>query len=90
MRKVEYFKVYDDFSVDGREPIYKSLCNFGCEKDAYEYAKGKGNYGHNAKVSHEVVFICDNILEATEYNLSERRQAALRKLTAEERKLLGV
>ncbi len=90
MHVVDYFEVYDDFSVDGMNPIYNTLCNFLCEKDAFTYAKGKGNYGRNAQVAHRVKFICDRLDEATEYDMNQKKQNALNKLTAEERKLLGL
>ena len=89
MQIVKYFEVHDVYSDDGYGPT-KVIGRFSNHDIANRYAKGRGNYNHDAKVTEVEVIICDNFKEIEEMENRKLRESALKKLTDAERKALGV
>ncbi len=89
MKIITYYSVHDAFDAEGRGPD-QEIGAFFEEIIATDYAKGKGNYGHDAHVTKKVIIICDSEAELVESQLEQTRQRALAKLTTAEKDSLGL
>ncbi len=89
MINITYYKVWDVFTVDGRGPPTE-IGKFTNERDANEWARGKGNYNGDAVVSEINLNIAESIEEHAIYTQAEARQKALNKLNAADRIALGI
>lgn len=87
---VDYYEVSDDFSEDGRSGQTKIIGRFSKEAVANEFAKGRGNYGHDAHVNHESFWVAETLGEINRIKDVDDRERALAKLTVREKKLLGI
>ena len=88
---VTYWEVSDNFSEDGRDPHgHKVIGCFSKQEVANQYAEGNGNYGHDARVQRKDLVIVDSIEELEKATKIAKIQAALSKLTEEEKELLGI
>lgn len=91
MIKVEYYEVSDNYSEDGRSPYGdKVIGRFTKENSANLYAKGRGNYGSDARVTYRKFYIAIDTNEIHLIQEREKLDAALGKLTEEEKTLLGL
>jgi hypothetical protein len=91
IKKIVYFEVHDNFSVDGMDPAMgKTIGNFFEEKVAKEFAKGRGNYKKDAHVTRQVVLICETPNDVYGMEKENLKEQALAKLSKEEREALGV
>jgi len=92
MKKIVYWSVSDNYSVDGRDPSgRKTIGNFFDKNDAMLYSHGRGNYGHDASVTEHELIIFDTYQEAINKEDEKRdKQKALDKLTNREKRLLGL
>lgn len=89
-QRVKWFEVWDNYSEDGRGGLVKVIGRFTYESVAKDFAKGRGNYGGDALVDSVEMYIADSIESWQKECDDEKKVAALKKLTSEERKLLGV
>ena len=89
VRKVEYFEVSDNFSEDGRSPLgWKTLGTFSSEAVAKEFAKGRGNWNHDASVERKVVYIADSIEDQEQADKDKVVRSGMDKLTEGEKEAL--
>ena len=89
MKTITYFSVHDAFDAEGRGPD-QEIGAFFDKGVADDYAKGNGNYGNDARVTQKVIVICDTVEELAESKIEQKRRKALRKLTDEDKELLGL
>ena len=89
MKTITYYEVGDSYDVEGKGP-FQVIARFFSKSEANKYAKGRGNYSSDASVSQKTIIIVDTAEQMEEYDREAKRQAALRKLTEEERELLGL
>ena len=91
MLTIRYYEVSDNYSEDGRGiNADKVIGNFTTPGVAEEYAKGKGNYGQDARVIPRTLILAEAIEDMKFFDKEQRREQALAKLTPEEIKLLGI
>lgn len=90
IQKVNYFEVYDNFSEDGRGNDVRVIARFHDRYHAEQYAVGRGNYGHDAQIREVKFSIASYASEVEKAQLEDKKEAALAKLTYDERKLLGL
>lgn len=90
IRNISYFEVGDDYSCDGRGNDYRIIGCFSSDFVAQKYSEGRGNYGAKASVRAKNLIIVDTIEELEKADKVAKINAALAKLTNEEKSLLGL
>lgn len=86
INRITYFEVSNNCGLG----TVKVLGNFSNREAAYEFAAGKGDWGHRATVQQKYLVIVDTIDEQVKVDEDKIRQVALTKLTDEEKRLLGL
>jgi len=85
----EYFKVGDAYDPEGKGH-WETIARITDFEEAKKYAKNRGNHKFDARILPVKVVVVDTADEMEDYGREKKRQAALDKLTAEEKKLLGL
>lgn len=89
VQTIEYYEVGDAFDAEGKGP-FTVIARITDEREAHSYAMNKGNYGRDAIVRKVTFVIVDYAHEIDALKREEKRQAALNKLTEDEKELLGL
>jgi len=89
MITLEYFEVADAYDAEGKGPT-EVIGRFTREGDAEAYARGRGNYGADARVIRKYLIISESLEESEDAKNERTRQAALAKLTDKEKRVLGL
>ena len=85
----EYYEIGDAYDPEGKGP-WQTIARITDFEEAKKYAKNRGNHKFDARILPVKVVVVDTADEMKEYQEEEKRQRALDKLTAEEKKLLGL
>jgi len=85
----EYYEIGDAYDPEGKGP-WQTIARITDQHEAKLYSRSRGNYNRDAQVRPVKVVVVDTADEMKEYQEEEKRQRALDKLTAEEKKLLGL
>jgi len=85
----EYYEIGDAYDPEGKGP-WQTIARITDHSEAKRYSRGRGNYNRDAQVRPVKVVVVDTADEMEDYGREKKRQAALDKLTAEEKKLLGI
>lgn len=89
VKTIEFFEVGDAYDAEGKGP-FKVIGRFWDEDEADKFGTGRGNYGNDAKVNPVTLVIADTCEDMKDYQDAELRQKALSKLSAEEKRVLGL